>query len=41
MAISEEASRDYDKNDWSPGMPITRERMGKIETGIYVNREAI
>jgi hypothetical protein len=41
MAISEEASRDYNKTDWSPGMPITEGRMDNIETGIDVNREAI
>ena len=41
MAISEDASRDYNKTDWSPGMPITEGRMDNIETGIDVNREAI
>ena len=41
MAISEEASQDYVKTDWSPGMPITEGRMDKIEQGIYINREAI
>jgi len=41
MAISDEASKDYIKTDWSPGMAITEGRMDNIETGVYVNREAI
>lgn len=41
MAISEDASRDYQKTSWAPGMPITQERMTNIEDNVYINREAI
>ena len=41
MAISEEASHDYQKTSWAPGMPITQERMTNIEDNVYINREAI
>lgn len=32
---------DYAKTQWVPTMPITANRMNKIETGVYENREAI
>ena len=38
MAISLDT---YNKTPWAPGMPITQERMSKVENGIYDNREAI
>lgn len=31
----------YDKTQWEPTMPITQDRMNKLENGVYVNREAI
>ena len=41
MAISNDAQQDYVKSQWAPGMPITQARMDNLETGVYVNREAI
>jgi len=33
--------QDYDKTPWAPKMPITQDRMEKLEEGVYVNREAL
>ena len=32
---------DYEKTPWEPKMPITKDRMDKLEEGVYVNREAL
>ena len=31
----------YNKTPWEPKMPITKDRMDKLEDGVYVNREAL
>ena len=33
--------KDYNKTLWAPTMPITEDRMNKLEEGVYVNREAL
>lgn len=33
--------QDYEKTSWEPKMPITQDRMNKLENGVEVNREAL
>jgi len=32
---------DYKKTLWAPTMPITEDRMNKLEEGVEVNRNAL
>lgn len=33
--------KPYEKTQWTPTMPITKDRMDNLEDGVYVNREAL
>lgn len=33
--------QDYEKTSWEPKMPITQDRMNKLENGVEVNRKAL